>query len=213
MRGKGNNMSNAEVYTLAAEALDAAEARAEESRNVDYPGDVDGDAAIDAAIAVAEAAVDDAEATVDAARAAYRDSDESRLWVTRVIGGGTVDIEASPDELQSAVEADWSDCWDDDDGDRGTWWCHVTCHCEATGETEHVRVEIAAQEPDCDGEHDHDWVYRGVVGNGGGVIVTEVCSHCGRQRITDTWAQDAGDGSQGHTSVGYGEPEEETEEP
>lgn len=197
----------AAAYALAAKALVAAEARAEAAQNVDYPGNAEGDAAIDAAAA----AVDAAEAVRDAARDAYRDSDEPRLWSTSD-GGGTVEIEASPSELGEKVEADWSDCWDDD-GDRGTWWCHVTCRCEATGEQVDVRVEIAPVEPDCADGNDHDWRHRHVIGNGGGVIVTEVCRHCGKRRITDTWAQDRGDGSQGHTSVAYEAPEEAMDEP
>lgn len=29
----------------------------------------------------------------------------------------------------------------------------------------------------------------GVRGNGGGIIMTEVCQHCGLYRVTDTWDQ------------------------
>ena len=29
------------------------------------------------------------------------------------------------------------------------------------------------------------------------------CAHCGSVRVTDTWAQDAHDGTQGHTRVSY----------
>ena len=200
----------AAAYALAAEALAAAEARAEAAQNVDYR-DAEGDAAIDAAIDAAAAAVDAAEAVRDAARDAYRDSDEPRLWSTSD-GGGTVDVECSPADLEDVVAGEWADCWDDDEG-RGTWWCHVTATCEATGEQVDVRVEIAPVEPDCDDGNEHDWRHRHVVGNGGGVIVTEVCRHCGKRRITDTWAQDRGDGSQGHTSVAYEAPEEAMDEP
>jgi hypothetical protein len=201
----------AAAYAIAAEALAEAEARAEAAQSVDYPGSVDGDAAVDAAIDAAAAVVDAAEAVRDAARDAYRESDEPRMWSTSD-GGGTVDVECSPSELEDVVSTDWSDCWDDDAA-RGTWWCHVTCHCEATGETEHVRVEIAPVEPDCDDEHeDHDWRQRHVVGNGGGVIVTEVCRHCGQRRITNTWAQDAHDGTQGHTAISYESPDEDESE-
>lgn len=43
----------------------------------------------------------------------------------------------------------------------------------------------------------------GVVGNGGGVVITEVCSSCGVYRVTDTWAQSPTTGQQGLTSVAY----------
>lgn len=43
----------------------------------------------------------------------------------------------------------------------------------------------------------------GVWGNGGGIRSKEVCQHCGRYRLTDTWATNPCDGTQGHTSVEY----------
>jgi hypothetical protein len=69
-------------------------------------------------------------------------------------------------------------------------------------------------EPDCADRHDHDWqspysilggckANPGVTGNGGGVIVREVCLYCGSERVTDTWAQNPADGTQGLRSVSY----------
>lgn len=69
-------------------------------------------------------------------------------------------------------------------------------------------------EPDCDGEHEHDWrspysvlggsrENPGVWGHGGGVIIREVCAHCGAYKKIDTWAQDMSTGEQGLKSVRY----------
>lgn len=43
----------------------------------------------------------------------------------------------------------------------------------------------------------------GVYGHGGGIISTEVCSHCGLYLVTDTWAQNPENGEQGLNSVEY----------
>jgi hypothetical protein len=43
----------------------------------------------------------------------------------------------------------------------------------------------------------------GVFGHGGGVRITEVCKHCGTRRLTDTWATNPGNGTQGHETVEY----------
>jgi hypothetical protein len=70
-----------------------------------------------------------------------------------------------------------------------------------------------AKEPECtDDEHDWQAPYSvlggirenpGVWGHGGGVIIREVCAHCGAYRETDTWAQDPSTGAQGLRSVRY----------
>jgi hypothetical protein len=62
------------------------------------------------------------------------------------------------------------------------------------------RVVREADEPECDGlEHDWRSPYSllggirenpGCWGHGGGVVIREVCRHCGMYRETDTWAQD-----------------------
>ncbi len=57
--------------------------------------------------------------------------------------------------------------------------------------------------PDCIDDHQHQWAPEqsgcaenpGVFGHGGGVVITEICEHCGTKKITDTWADD---GSGGH---------------
>jgi hypothetical protein len=78
-------------------------------------------------------------------------------------------------------------------------------------------VHIDPDEPDCDdGEHDwqspHEIVggikeNPGVWGHGGGVTIREICTICGMERHTDTWADD---GHGGHMrSVSYSEKQDE----
>ena len=40
-------------------------------------------------------------------------------------------------------------------------------------------------------------------GHGGGVIIREVCAHCGAYQVTDTWAERSDTGEQGLRSVKY----------
>jgi hypothetical protein len=76
-----------------------------------------------------------------------------------------------------------------------------------------VRVVLPPEEPRCSGGS-HAWCspYEllggmkenpGVFGHGGGVRIHEVCSHCGVRRITDTWATNPCNGTQGHETVEY----------
>lgn len=124
-----------------------------------------------------------------------------------------------------------------EDGDWGepesTEWIHVRAwragyriedgaleEIEIDDET--YSIEIDTPEPDCDDDSDeHDWCSPfsvvggikenpGVWGHGGGVKITEVCRHCGTYRDTDTWATNRSDGTQGHTTIAYREPDEES---
>lgn len=72
-------------------------------------------------------------------------------------------------------------------------------------------IAIDPEEPECVAD-EHDWhsphsvvggiaENPGVWGHGGGVIVKEVCAHCGVYRIRDTWAQRPDTGEQGLESV------------
>ena len=80
-------------------------------------------------------------------------------------------------------------------------------------------IEIKPQEPECpDGDHDWCSPYEvvggikenpGVWGHGGGVIIHEVCRHCGCLKTTDTWAQRHDNGKQGLTSVEYDDGDHE----
>jgi hypothetical protein len=64
------------------------------------------------------------------------------------------------------------------------------------------KVQVDPEEPDCD-DVDHAWQDGPVRGNGGGVVYTDTCAHCGCRRHIDTWGTDAFDGTQGHRIVRY----------
>lgn len=76
-----------------------------------------------------------------------------------------------------------------------------------------IRHTVHPDEPPCE-EDDHDWrspysvlggleENPGVAGKGGGVVVREVCRHCGRYRITDTWADDGHGGQMEDDCIWY----------
>ena len=99
--------------------------------------------------------------------------------------------------------------------DAGTLFVVAEAVCEMTGERITRSITLEAVEPDC-AESEHDWQRPlslvgglkenpGVHGKGGGVVIHEICRHCGMTKITDTWAQHPGNGSQGHTMVEYEE--------
>lgn len=82
---------------------------------------------------------------------------------------------------------------------------------------EHIPV------PDCVSGSGHDWqrphqvvggleANPGVRGHGGGVVITEVCAHCGIFKVTDTWASDPATGEQGVWKVTYRYPTPESVE-
>lgn len=83
------------------------------------------------------------------------------------------------------------------------------------------RVEIEPDVPACAHGRAHEWrapysvlgglrENPGVWGNGGGAIIKQICRHCGRYRITNTWAQDCETGEQGLTSVCYEDADEQS---
>ena len=83
----------------------------------------------------------------------------------------------------------------------------------------YVRVVLPPEEPKCSGGS-HAWCapYEllggmeenpGVFGHGGGVRIKEVCKRCGTGRLTDTWATNPCDGTQGHETVEYSPAGEE----
>lgn len=80
--------------------------------------------------------------------------------------------------------------------------------------SERITIEVNPDEPDCADDESHDWqspheVVRGlrenpgVYGHGCGVIITEVCCHCGSYKVKDTWAQRSDNGQQGLESIEY----------
>ena len=96
----------------------------------------------------------------------------------------------------------------------GTLWIEVGVRNTVTGESDNSTVKLDAEEPDCEDGEEHDWrspysvlggfkENPGVWGHGGGVIIREVCAHCGQYRITDSWAQRPDTGEQGLESVEY----------
>ena len=84
-------------------------------------------------------------------------------------------------------------------------------------------VECHPDAPDCiDCRDEHEFVSThevegglvenpGVWGNGGGVIIHEHCKYCKVTLHKDTWATNPENGTQGHTSISYGEGEHSTE--
>lgn len=123
---------------------------------------------------------------------------------------------------QYVADGDWGDV------DSTAWIEVVTWRdgVDADGDIVHIdeeshSVTIEAQEPECEAGHEHDWRSPhsvvggiednpGVWGHGGGVIITEVCAHCGAYRETDTWAQNPANGVQGLRSVEYREADEDS---
>lgn len=133
---------------------------------------------------------------------------------------GNCEIEIEADSAEGAAReyvagGDWTA-----DGEaraaRRTIWIDVYVW-SADGDrldAERIGVTLDPPEPECDDRPDHDWQSpyellggmeenSGVQGHGGGVVITEVCTHCGAYRITDTWAQRPDTGEQGLTSVEY----------
>jgi len=71
-----------------------------------------------------------------------------------------------------------------------------------------IAVDPDSPEPDAEWQSPH-WAVGGleenpgVCGNGGGVVITEVCLASGCAKITDTWAKDSQDGEEGLESIKY----------
>lgn len=71
------------------------------------------------------------------------------------------------------------------------------------------KVQVDPAEPPCDDGDEHDWKDGPVRGSGGGVAYTDTCRRCGLRRHTDTWASDPSDGTQGHRTIRYSDPDPE----
>lgn len=126
---------------------------------------------------------------------------------------GGVDEHIEAESMQDACRQaeEWirdADCWG-----REPTTQYVSCSVsEDDGDGWHERITVAIdpEEPECPDGY-HDWrpaeggcdENPGVQGNGGGVIIRELCAHCDTQKITDTWAQNPETGEQGLTSVSY----------
>lgn len=128
---------------------------------------------------------------------------------------GNAEIEISADSAQDAAQ-EYVDggSWGTDDETQyiDVYVQEIDAAGEEVGDRECITITIDPTEPDCDDGCDHDWQSPhdvlgglqenpGVWGHGGGVIIREVCAHCGVYRITDTWANHGA--QQGFKSIRY----------
>lgn len=178
------------------------------------------------AACVAHKAMAEADREADRARAAWLSSDEPREWAfggDSLAGGDERGHWHRPSEVEEALRA-WtsSGSWERD----STLWIHdhVRPVDPAFGEPDHdrtinVTVTLHPRVPACRRGHEHVWCSPhavlgglednpGVFGRGGGLLIREVCKHCGAYRETDTWAQDGA--REGLTSIGYEPADDES---
>jgi hypothetical protein len=125
-------------------------------------------------------------------------------------GDAAVEIQASSPEAAAQEYVGDGDYT----ADGSTIWIKVWVYPEGDEDArDSYKVRVDPPTPACSGQ-EHAWCSPheilgglrenpGVQGHGGGVVIREVCSHCGIYRITDTWAQDRTDGQQGLDSVEY----------
>jgi hypothetical protein len=182
-----------------------------------HSGDIDSQ---DEEVARAAEAHRQLDAAADRASTRWRDSDEIREYAFggESLGSGSERGHAhAPSEVDAALTG-WTEGGDWDTSE-GTFWVHDSAWQidPVTGEeldASRVDVSVAFEPaaPDCTNGHEHDWKSPhsvlgglkenpGVWGKGGGVIIREVCAHCGAYRVRDTWAQDGA--IQGLESVTY----------
>lgn len=148
-------------------------------------------------------------AIADALREQLLASNEPRRWELWFDSQRGDDAIVSPDEVKDRLEEAAAY------GYEGTETQWVTCEarCRSTGEIVTAFVTLDPEEPECtEGRHDWQTPWKilgglkenpGVLGHGGGIIAERVCMHCGCAEVTDTWAQNPYDGTQGLTSVEY----------
>lgn len=111
------------------------------------------------------------------------------------------DHKPNSDEIEATIQ-EWVE-----GGDWGTDGASLCCRWRLTNkigreiDADWFTVDIPGEEPSCKSGKEHEWERPhdivggleenpGVHGHGGGVIIHEVCSHCGIHRHTDTWADD-----------------------
>lgn len=138
-------------------------------------------------------------------------------------GNGETRHEASSlEEAAKTVRKEYASAYDSEDS---TLWVSLMVRNEEDpDERTSFKLTVEPTEPACSKEeHEYQSPHEllggckenpGVWGSGGGVLIKEVCMHCGTVRKTDTWAQDPADGEQGLESVSYLDRElaEEVEE-
>lgn len=167
-------------------------------------------------------AMDEQDERVRSARQALAASSEPREWELVYMDGSgyretiiTTSIEdVTRQARKSVLDGDW-------DRSGGTFWVRVSLCCALSGEADEITVAVEPQAPKCAAKAEHDWQSPhevvggiaenpGVHGHGGGVIIREVCRHCGAYRVTDTWAQDRTTGRQGLRGVRYEDADEDS---
>lgn len=123
---------------------------------------------------------------------------------------------ATPKEAAEQHAADFYEAEDETQFIEVAVWRHGF---DADGDAARVghrtfSIAVDPQEPECTHEDGHDWrspieivggieENPGVQGNGGGVVIEQVCMRCGCKKTTDTWAQNPATGEQGLTSIKY----------
>lgn len=116
--------------------------------------------------------------------------------------------EHAADQLRMDLEDENKTWWET------IWYCPVDEDENEIGDEDCIDIAIDPIEPGCEEWHEHDWYSPhdivggleenpGVFGHGGGVIIVEICRHCGCRRTTDTWAQRPDTGKQGLRSIQY----------
>lgn len=147
-----------------------------------------------------------------------------RVWVADD-GDGNAEVEMEDARTRGEAAKEYVDGgdWNEDEDTPTSTWVHVYTWpryyvgddwIDDDDERDSETIEIEPKAPKCKEGHEHSWHSPhdivgglednpGVIGNGGGAIIMEVCRHCGCGRTTDTWAQDPSTGEQGLHSVTY----------
>ena len=135
---------------------------------------------------------------------------------------GNQEIEIEADSAQEAAQ-EYVDGGDYLGNDLKTTWVNVyVCESREYSNTV-IKITVDPEEPKCT-EDKHDWQNPieivggcrenpGVFGSGGGVMIIEVCMHCGCGKHNNTWDYDPQDGKKTE-SIEYipGEFRQELEE-
>ena len=86
-----------------------------------------------------------------------------------------------------------------------TWYAH---NVDDRNNSNSRDFTIDPEVPECEPGQDHEWQdHDQAVGSGGGIKFSERCRHCATVKRTDTWATNPTDGTQGHTSIAFENPE------
>ena len=148
----------------------------------------------------------------------YRAADNFETWPVEREPGQTLD-ELARDQAdeQASLSADWQ-------FDRRGPYTITVSALDADGEEidwASATVTVGPEIPACIAD-EHAWSSPhdivggllenpGVCGNGGGVIIEEICSRCGCRRTENTWDQSWTGTGEPVTTVSYDDPDELTE--